>query len=116
MWYAAKLIIKCTVGNQISDFVFDEQIKLIDAVNAEEAYTKALKLGQEEECEYQNSEQQEVKWIFKGLLDLHCINRLDDGAQITSKRFIAQSSDNLIVSKEQLPLFYIDNDMEKINT
>ena len=109
MWYASRLILKCTVGNQISDFLFSEQVRLIEASNAEEAYTKALKLGQEEECEYLNSEQQKVVWTFKGLFDLDCINSLQDGAEITSKRFIDQSSDNLIVAKDELSIFLRGN-------
>ena len=93
MWYSSRLILKRTVGNQISDFIFDEQVRLIEADNAEEAYAKALKLGQEEECEYWTSEQQEVKWTFIGLSDLHCIDKsLEDGVEIISKRFMAQYS------------------------
>ena len=113
MWYASRLIVKRTVGNQISDFVYDEQVRLIDANNVEEAYAKAMKLGQEEECEYLNSEEQKVKWTFEGLFDLDYINSLNDGAEITSKRFIAQSSDDLIVSKDQLPIFFKDNNKEE---
>ena len=113
MWYALRLILKCTVGNQISDFLCDEQVRLIEASNAEEAYTKALQLGQEEECEYLNSEQQKVKWTFEGLFDLDCIDSLEDGVEITSKRFIAQSSDNLIVSKDQLSIFFKDNNKDE---
>ena len=107
MWYSSRLILKRTVGNQISDFIFDEQVRLIEAGNDEEAYTKALKLGQGEECEYWTSEQEEVKWTFAGLSDLHCIDKnLEDGVEIISKRFIAQSSDNLIVQKWELPIFF----------
>jgi hypothetical protein len=69
MWYSATFIVKCTIGqNQTGDFLFDEQIKIINAANREEAYEKALKLGQEENHEYKNSDGELVKWTFEGCL------------------------------------------------
>jgi hypothetical protein len=106
MWYSARLILKCTVGIQTSDFLFDEQVRLIKADTAEEAYSKAVKLGCEEESEYLNNEKQKVKWSFEGLFDLDIIAALKDGAEISSKRFRADSSKGLVVSKEKLSVYF----------
>lgn len=112
MWYSAILILKCTVDNQVSDFLFDEQVRLIEANNAEEAYQKALKLGEGLVVEYLNEDHQSVKWTFEGLFDLDCIESLEDGAEITSKRFIAQTSKE-VVSKNKLSVFFIEDNKDK---
>jgi hypothetical protein len=113
MWYAARLILKCTVGNQISDFLYDEQVRLIKADTADEAYSKALQLGREEESDYQNNEKERVRWSFEGLFDLDRIDKLEDGAEITSKRFRANSSHSLVVSKQQLSVYFSQANDEK---
>jgi hypothetical protein len=70
------------------------------------AYSKAVKLGCEEESEYLNNEKQKVKWSFEGLFDLDIIAALKDGAEISSKRFRADSSKGLVVSKEKLSVYF----------
>lgn len=108
MWYSARLIVQCIVGSNLQedDFLFDEQIRLIKASNPEEAYQKSICLSQAEELEYKNANGELVKWVFKGLFDLDVVSRLKDGAEISSRRFRADSDQNWVFSKEKLSVFY----------
>jgi hypothetical protein len=117
MWYSATFIVKCTIGqNQTGNFLFDEQIKIIKAANREEAYEKALKLGQVENHEYKNSDGELVKWTFEGLFNLNSLESLEDGTEIASKMVRADSSEDLIVPKERLLDLFQAKQMGKTGT
>jgi hypothetical protein len=113
MWYSARIIMKCIVGKEMSNYLFDEQIRLIEANTPEDAYEKALAIGRNEESEYENLEKEKVKWIFEGLYDLDIVGELVDGVEIISKRFRCDSSTNLIVPKDQLAIFFCLNNADK---
>ncbi|RYU74794.1 DUF4288 domain-containing protein [Hymenobacter persicinus] len=106
LWYVARIILKCSAPHQVEEHLFDEQIRLIQASNSEEAYQKALILGKQEELEYLNEDGMTVRWSFEGLFDLDIVESLTDGAEITSKRIRADSAQELVVAKHQLTLFW----------
>lgn len=107
MWFSARLIIRCTVGQeQKDDFLFDEQVRIIEAKDKEEAYEKALTLDKNEETRYKNSEGEMVEWSFEGLFDLEKIDKLEDGSEISSKRFRANSNKGLVFPKKKLTIFW----------
>jgi hypothetical protein len=77
---------QCLVGeNDPGPWTVDEQIRVIETSAHDEAYDKALQLGQREEHEYLNSDNERVRWISLGVSDLEQIlaERIEDGTEIT---------------------------------
>ena len=111
MWYTARLIIRCEVkGLKEDSSLTDEQVRLIKAESADEAYEKALILGEGEEYEYINSLNEKVRWVFAGIAELEEIGkRMKDGIELSSKRSRVGSVEKLIRPKEQLTVFFREN-------
>ena len=58
---------------------FDEQIRVMDALNEEEAFFKGVALGRGEETHYMNSEAEEVNWKFLGVTDVINLTTMKSG-------------------------------------
>ncbi len=84
-WYLTKLIFNINVNNGGNDVQFDEQLRLIKASDAEEAFYKARVLGKEEEKNQPEEKGlNQVKWKFIDVAELNCISELKDGMEIYS--------------------------------
>ena len=64
---------------------FDEQLRLINAQDEEEAFVKAQLLGREEEDSVMNQRNQTVKWTFINIPELNKLPSLSDGMEIYSR-------------------------------
>jgi hypothetical protein len=107
-WYVAVLIVQCRVeGHNEGLKLVDEQIKVLTAPDIETAYAKAVKLGQSEECSYDNVYGEQVYWEFVGLADLRYLesDRPEDGAEILSHLSRKKDPTRLVKSKDQLTIF-----------
>ena len=111
-WYAARIAMQCLVGeNDLGPWNVDEQIRVLEAGTHDEAYDKAVRLGQQEEHEYLNPYDQRVRWVFLGVSDLEQIlaDRIEDGTEITYlwhetydlSQFTKDRSDTTIFQWEQ---------------
>ncbi len=84
-WFMAKIIYRIICGEGNHTPQFDEQLRLIVALNEAEALNKAYTIGrQEEECFYNVSEKL-VQWKFINVAELLRIGDLNDGAEIYSR-------------------------------
>lgn len=83
--------------------------RLMRAHSPEEAYDKALRLGQEEEITYENSDGKGVKIVFRGLTDLIGIYEdLENGAELTYEEEIGVKEDEIkkmLTEREHLSVF-----------
>ena len=84
-WYLAKIVFQiiCGDGNHIPQF--DEQLRLISAVNEGEAFEKASEIGRNEQDSFYNLKQQLVRWNFINVLELYHLTELIDGAEVYSR-------------------------------
>src|SRR5688500_5085663 len=64
---------------------FDEQLRVIDALNEEEALFKGVALGRGEETLYLNNEAEEVSWKFLGVTDVIGLTSLKSGELVTER-------------------------------
>lgn len=82
--YLVKLMFNINIdhGNHTSQF--DEQIRLVEAINEEEAFHKARAIGRHEEETFINSEKKLVLWKFIDVVELYCLSDVKDGQQIYS--------------------------------
>jgi uncharacterized protein DUF4288 len=114
-WYVAELIVCCRVGKGSGkNFLYDHQIKVLQASNHEMAYQKALKLGRTENHSYKNSAGAKVFWEFIGLANLNMLleNEICDGTEIHS-RLQSGNPKNEIQSKRDLTVFWGERNKRK---
>ena len=94
--------------------IFDHQIRLLRAEDAEAAYQRALFIGRGEEQTYINPLGQKVDWQFIGLHDL---TELDDGAERDgSEVYSFQLRDGRefgIPPKDKLTVFWLASQPER---
>jgi len=84
-WYLAKIVFRIICGEGDHTPQFDEQLRLIAAVNEDEAFYKAQSLGEQEEDAFMNVEQKRVQWKFINVSELYRISALIDGAELYSR-------------------------------
>lgn len=90
-WYLAKIVFRiiCADGNHTAQF--DEQLRLVFAHNAAEAFGKAQQMGNAgEECFY-NVDEQMVQWKFINVSELYPLKEMTDGAELYSQ--ISETND-----------------------
>lgn len=83
-WYIAKVVMKITSDKTAHAPQFDEQLRLLQASSAEEAFIKARTIGIGEEETLQGSGNQQVKWEFINVAEIVPVRTLSDGAEIYS--------------------------------
>jgi hypothetical protein len=108
IWYLAELIEQIEVEGYDNIRLWVNCI-LVHAVDAEEAYQKALQFGDAKNSEHLNSEGERVTHAFRGLRGLYEIyEELEDGAEIIYEDYedIARERiDKMIKKKEELAVF-----------
>jgi len=82
--YLAKLIFNVSFENQNQSAEFDEQMRIIEARNLDEAFFKARYIGQKEEGAFTNKDLNKITWSFIDVADLYAIETTKDGEQLYS--------------------------------
>lgn len=105
-WYVAVLVFQAEIEGPWSDPSVDVQHRLIRAANHEQAYARAIDLGQQSQHSYQNANGETCTWSFQGLADLQDVveANLEHGVEIYG--FIEDgAADDYVVEKDQLSVF-----------
>lgn len=84
-WYLAKIVFRIICGDGNHAGQFDEQLRLISASHAEEAFTKAQNIGDNEQEMFLNQQQQLVHWKFINVAKLYQLREMIDGAEMYSR-------------------------------
>ncbi|MGA3334571.1 MAG: DUF4288 domain-containing protein [Terracidiphilus sp.] len=107
-WYLAELVMKITVADDPRNVVHQD-LTLIRASSADEAYEKATKFGKDGETEYWNPDGKAVQISFQGISDLtEVYEDLEDGAELAFRETVGMCEDeirNLVPSRDRLPAF-----------
>lgn len=95
-YFIAKLIwqIKISINSTASDF--DEQLRIIKALDAENALEKASKIGHAHEETFINNKGQQVSWSFINVEFLKEISSFEDGLEICSQTINASDAKQFI--------------------
>lgn len=80
-WFVAKIIFQIE-GNDQTFPQFDEQLRLIDAVNEELALEIAYQMGVMHQDEVQSRNQQTLRWKFVAVTELQHVGDLEHGKEI----------------------------------
>ena len=84
-WYLSKIIFRIICGDGQHTPQFDEQLRLIAARDEEEAFRKAIALGEKEQDRFYNEDRQIVQWKFINVSELYHLTNLLDGAEMYSR-------------------------------
>ncbi|MFZ1087156.1 MAG: DUF4288 domain-containing protein [Terracidiphilus sp.] len=107
-WFLAELVMKITVAGDPQNVVH-QNLVLIRADSAEEAYEKAIQLGKKEEISYDNPAGKAVHIHFEGVSDLIDIQEdLEDGAELDFRSTVAMPEEkirSLVKPRERLRAF-----------
>jgi Domain of unknown function (DUF4288) len=107
-WYIAELVMEIKVADDQRNVVH-QNLVLIRAESANEAYNKAIKLGEAEETSYDNPSGKLVTIKFRGISDLDEIyDELQDGAELSFRCKIDVSESemrSLILTRDRLRAF-----------
>lgn len=95
-WYLAEVVMEIAVEDDRRKVVH-QNLTLVSANSAEEAYEKALAIGRDAESSYDNPAGKRVQIIFRGISDLDQIHEeLEDGAEIDFRERIDVSEDEIV--------------------
>lgn len=84
-WYVVKIVYQIVCGNGEHLPQFDEQLRLINAVDRKEAWTKAREIGVQEQYAFRNQKNELVEWRFLSVPEVHAVDSLKDGAELYSR-------------------------------
>ncbi|MES2565254.1 MAG: DUF4288 domain-containing protein [Bacteroidota bacterium] len=83
--YLVKLMFNINIDQGSHSSQFDEQVRIVEASNEEEAFHKARAIGRHEEETFFNHDNKIVLWKFIDVVDLYCLSNAKDGEQIYSR-------------------------------
>lgn len=84
-WYIAKIVFQVICGDGEHTPQFDEQLRLIQAENEQEALRKATEIGIEEQNTFNNSKNESVIWSFVDIPELQKVVELKDKTELYSR-------------------------------
>ncbi|MBP9186210.1 MAG: DUF4288 domain-containing protein [Bacteroidia bacterium] len=95
-WYITKLVFKVITGGGNHTPQFDEQVRIIEARNFNEAFFKARFIGGREEDAFITEDLNSVKWEFVDLIELKEIDDFKDGMELCSRIHETESGEAYI--------------------
>jgi hypothetical protein len=90
-WFLAKIVYRIVCGDGDHTAQFDEQLRLVQAADENEAFDKAKAIGEQEQEMFLNQQQKLVTWQFVNVCELYKVSALIDGAELYSR---IQETDN----------------------
>lgn len=92
--YLAKLAFGILMGKASKTNTFETQLRLVIALNTQEAMYKAEQLGRSQEDILPHEEQGSVCWRFIGVTDIIALPALNDGLELESVIHEPEDSDS----------------------
>ncbi|MGZ3899402.1 MAG: DUF4288 domain-containing protein [Bacteroidia bacterium] len=97
-WYLTKLIFNIEAGTASEKAQFDEQLRLINAVNEADAYFKGKELGKKQQTEFLNENAELVSWRFVDVCEVISLGEIKDGVELYSNTHETYEKENFINS------------------
>ncbi|HYH57003.1 MAG TPA: DUF4288 domain-containing protein [Anseongella sp.] len=95
-WYIAKIVFQVICGDGEHTPQFDEQLRLIQAENEQQALKKAVEIGLEEQNTFNNSKDESVIWSFIDVSELQRVNELKDKTELYSRIVEPENEENYV--------------------
>ena len=100
-WYLAKMVFRIICGQGDHTPQFDEQLRLVAGTSKEDAFKRALEMGNREQDTFYNRKEQLVQWQFINVSELYQLNELIDGAELYSRIEEKENADAYIYTVNQ---------------
>ena len=100
-WYLAKIVFRIICGQGDHTPQFDEQLRLVAGISREDAFKRALEMGNKEQDTFYNRKEQLVQWQFINVSELFQLNELIDGAELYSRIEEKENADAYIYTVNQ---------------
>lgn len=103
-WYLAKIVYQILISDGRDASQFEEQLRLIQAETKQEALSKAIAIGEQEESLFYNFRDEPVYWKFLDVAELQPLQQLNDGLQLYSHLEVPEYADSymaLVQSKAE---------------
>jgi len=94
--YLAKLVFNINIENEKTASQFDEQIRLIEALDMEGAFFKAKLIGKQDEDSFTNEKNEKVNWTFIDVSELYALKDIKDGEQLYAHTHETEKPDSFI--------------------
>lgn len=95
-WYIAKIVYQILISDGRDASQFEEQLRLIQAHDKQEALTKAIAIGEKEESLFYNFRDEPVYWKFLDVPELQPVQQLNDGLQLYSHLEVPEYADSYL--------------------
>lgn len=105
-WFLAKLVFRIISGSGDHTPQFDEQLRLIHAIDELDGFERARRLGHEEQDSFENEASRTVEWRFVDVAEIlpfrgfvhgaelySCIHEQDNGVRYTE--FVRQKAEHV---------------------
>jgi len=100
-WYLAKMVFRIVCGQGDHTPQFDEQLRLVAGISKEDAFKRALEMGNKEQETFYNLKEQLVQWQFINVSELYQLNELIDGVELYSRIEEKENADAYIYTVNQ---------------
>ena len=100
-WYLAKMVFRIICGQGDHTPQFDEQLRLVAGISKEDAFKRALEMGNKEQETFYNLKEQLVQWQFINVSELYQLNELIDGVELYSRIEEKENADAYIYTVNQ---------------
>jgi len=100
-WYLAKIVFRIICGQGDHTPQFDEQLRLVAGISKEDAFKRALEMGNKEQETFYNLKEQLVQWQFINVSELYQLNELIDGVELYSRIEEKENADVYIYTVNQ---------------
>ena len=88
-WFSVKVKFVCDVDDNIRELekLYEYSIRLFKAKSEDEAFAKAVKYFQQEDCSYKNINGNEVSWNFVEIIEIQDLyeEEIFDGIEVFSR-------------------------------
>lgn len=84
-WFVAKIVFRIISGDGLHGAQFDEQLRIINGTNKQQALQKAIEIGVTEQESFINQKGQMVHWKFINVSEVYALQTLSDGAELYSR-------------------------------
>ncbi len=100
-WYLTKLIFSIDADYENKNCQFDEQLRLVSAVDEPEAYLKAKHLGNNLQTKIFTENNEAVFWNFVDVSEVIAVEEIKDGVQVYSSTYETYDKEIFINSVRQ---------------
>jgi len=100
-WYLAKMVFRIICGQGDHTPQFDEQLRLVSGISKEDAFKRALEMGNKGQETFYNHKEQLVQWQFINVSELYQLNDLIDGVELYSRIEEKENADAYIYTVNQ---------------